>query len=81
MLLVCDDDIDAGFALDKNKRQKTDQLEINMHHLHGAMQYRRPLSDSDEILCRWWIPKSSVVWSKILTLSVAYRNVGLGLSS
>ena len=29
-----------------------------------------PLSDFDEILCRWWIPKSSVLLSKILTLSV-----------
>jgi len=29
-----------------------------------------PLSDSGEVLCRWWIPKSSVLLSKILTLSV-----------
>ena len=48
------------------------QLEINTHHLRGNAIPVGPLSDSDEILCRWWIPKS-VLLSKILTLWVQVR--------
>jgi len=36
----------------------------------GSVIPAGPLSDSDEILCCWWIPKSSALFSKILTLSV-----------
>ena len=49
------------------------KLEINMHHLRMAMQYRQavnPLSEFGEILCRWaWIRRCFLL-SKIWTLYV-----------
>jgi len=53
-----------------------------MHHLPQAMQYRQapcsrayPLSDCDEILCRWGIPSVSQVRSR---LQLDMRNLSLG---
>jgi len=46
---------------------------INMHHLHEAMQYRQTpwtILSKFCVVGGFLFPKSSILWSKIVTLSV-----------